>query len=193
MNFEPRHVVSMVASVCAAAVLAPVGVMAATGTLTNLVDPFDSTRKARVTGISGLYVDTRPRATAGAFHRLFTDVLDVSPRTVKETSSPYGIAVTSIVFTVKGDTSTSTNHIQLLSRIRTSGTAACADATGWTTPQILVTFSVHAGSTEQLEFNGPPLVIPAPPAGQAVCLAVQQSKWTGSTSTDVAVTGFTFK
>jgi hypothetical protein len=189
MKFAPKHVVTMVASVCAAVVLAPVGVMAATGTLVNLTDPLDSTRKARVSGISGLYVDTRPRATAGSFNVLAENVTDVNARVVKESTS--GIAVTSWIVSVHGDNTASTNHLRLFSQVRTSGTAPCGGA-GWSTPQVLATLVVRAGSTEQLLWNGPPLVVGPPPAGQRVCVRVQQTKWTGSTDTDIAVTGFTF-
>jgi hypothetical protein len=192
MNFAPKHVVAMVASVSAAVVLAPVGVMAATGTLVNLTDPVDSSRKARVSGISGLYVDTRPRATAGSFHVLSETITDVATHPVKQTPSPNGIAVTSVVATVKGDNSASTNHVRLYSRVRTSGNSDCANGTGWTVPKALVTLSVPAGSTSQLVYDGPPIVVAPPATGQAICVGVQQTKWTGSTSTDIAVTGFTF-
>lgn len=192
MQLAPKHVVTMVACVCAAVVLAPVGVMAATGTLVNLTDPLDSSRKARVSGISGLYVDTRPRATAGSFNLLTTDVNYVTPQALRATPSPNGIAVTSVVVTVKGDNSASVNHVRLYSRVRTSGNGPCSAGTGWTTPKYLVSIAVHAGSTEQVTYDGPPLVIPPAAAGQAVCLGFQQTQHTGSTWTDVAVTGFTF-
>lgn len=193
MNFAPKHVVAIVACVSAAVVLAPVGVMAATGTLVNLTDPLDSSRKARVSGISGLYVDTRPRATAGSFHVALQDVTNVVGQVVRETANPNGIAVTSLVVTVKGDTASSTNHVRLYSRVRESGTASCGSGgTGWSVPKMLVSVAVHAGATQQVVFDGPPVVIPAPGAGKMVCLGVQQTKWTGATATDIAVTGFTF-
>ncbi len=54
-------------------------------------------------------------------------------------------------------------------------------------------FSVQRNETTQLLFNGPPLVLPAPAAGQRVCLMVQQTKWMSGSATDMAVTGFTFE
>lgn len=45
MKFQAKHVVTMVCAVSAAAVLAPVGVMAATGTLVNVTDPFNASRR----------------------------------------------------------------------------------------------------------------------------------------------------
>lgn len=42
------HIVAIVGSVCAAVVLAPVGVMAATGSLVNITDPYNSRARARV-------------------------------------------------------------------------------------------------------------------------------------------------
>ncbi|HWL35500.1 MAG TPA: hypothetical protein VNQ77_04850 [Frankiaceae bacterium] len=193
MQFAPKHVVAMVSSVCAAVVLAPVGVMAATGTLVNLTDPLDGSRKARVSGISGLYVDTRPRATAGSFHAFFENVVDVTTlRPAKETSAPNGIAVTSFVVTVKGDANTSINHVRIFSRERTSGSASCANGSGWSTSKTLATVAVRAGSTEQVLFNGPPLVVGPAASGRRICVGVQQTQHFGSTATDVAVTGFTF-
>lgn len=191
MKFAPKHVVTMVACVCAAVVLAPVGVMAATGTLVNLTDPIESSRKARVSGISGLYVDTRPRATAGTFNVFTAKVLDVVGHTVYETGSPNGIALTSAVFTVRGDNTSSVNHVRLFSQVRTSGNAPCGGS-GWTMPKTLVTLAVHAGSTEQVVYDGTPLVVPAAPAGQRVCVRFQQTRWVGATELDVAVSGFVF-
>lgn len=54
--FKPRHVVAIVVSLCAAAVLTPVAVGAATGTLTNITDPVAAANKARVSNRGGLYV-----------------------------------------------------------------------------------------------------------------------------------------
>lgn len=48
MKFSSKQVVTMVVAVCAAVVLAPVAVSAATGSLVNIVDPVNAGSKARV-------------------------------------------------------------------------------------------------------------------------------------------------
>lgn len=51
-----RQVTTMVVAVCVAAVLTPVGVNAATGALSNIVDPVYAARKARVSNLGALVV-----------------------------------------------------------------------------------------------------------------------------------------
>jgi hypothetical protein len=48
IRFSSKQIVVMVVAVCAAVVLAPVGVMAATGSLVNIVDPSNASHKAHV-------------------------------------------------------------------------------------------------------------------------------------------------
>jgi hypothetical protein len=50
MKFTGRQVTVMVVAVCAAAILTPAAVYAATGTLVNITDPVTSSQKARVIG-----------------------------------------------------------------------------------------------------------------------------------------------
>lgn len=192
MTFAPKHVVAMVACVSAAAVLAPVGVMAATGI--TITDPFDNTRAARVTERGTLWVESRAGVASDSFHAAYQEVTNTGPSTfvVKQTTSR--IAVTSFSLAVRGDTTTSSNAVRLQSRVRTSGSAPCASGvvSGWGESKTLATLTAHAGSSEQLLWNGPPLVLPTPPKGQAVCLLVQQFRYTGATATDVTVTGFAF-
>jgi hypothetical protein len=71
-RFTNRQVTAMIVAVCAAAVLAPVGVQAATGTYMNIVDPVYPSSKARVTAKGQLYVletdpitSTRARVSTG--------------------------------------------------------------------------------------------------------------------------------
>ena len=55
-RFKPRHVVTIVVAVCAAAVLTPVAVGAATGSLVNITDPVTAANKAKVSNRGQLYV-----------------------------------------------------------------------------------------------------------------------------------------
>jgi hypothetical protein len=58
-RFSNRQVTAMIASICAAVVLAPVGAMAATGNLTSIADPVHKSQKARVNASGNLYVTQR--------------------------------------------------------------------------------------------------------------------------------------
>jgi hypothetical protein len=192
MELAPRHVVAMVASVCAAVVLAPVGVMAATGTLSNLVDPYDASRRARVGTNGGLFTENRPRTSSGTFNKQATDVTDANLHVLLDLAAPNKIAVTDFALTVVDDGTTQALYdiVALFAFVRTSGTAPCGGA-GWTRTA-LRTLTVPHGQAAQQTFDSAPLVLPTPATGQRVCLAFQQTRWVGSTRTQVAVSGFTF-
>jgi hypothetical protein len=53
-RFTNRQIVAMVAAVCATVALAPVGALAATGSLVNITDPQHTSQKARVTSAGRL-------------------------------------------------------------------------------------------------------------------------------------------
>lgn len=55
-KLSPRHVVTIVVAICATAVLMPVTVHAATGTLVNITDAVNAATKARVTPKGQVYV-----------------------------------------------------------------------------------------------------------------------------------------
>ena len=67
MKFQAKHVVTMVACVSAALVLAPVAVYAG-GSLVTLVDPTYNDRKVRVGSSGALHVETKAGAMIGAFN-----------------------------------------------------------------------------------------------------------------------------
>lgn len=192
MRFEPRHVVTMVVALSAAAVLAPVGVMAATGTLVNITDATDATRKAKVGSTGALYVESRAGAVNGSFNTMTEKITDVIGHTIYETTSPNRVALTEATFTVRGDNTALTNHVRIFWQTRTSGTATCGGS-GWTMPKTMKTVVVRAGETVQLTFDGPPLVMPPAPSGQAVCVRFQQTKWSGGTELDVSTIGYAYK
>jgi hypothetical protein len=195
MQFAPKHVVAMVCAVSAAVVLAPVGVMAATGTLTNITDPLDSSRKARVSAMSGLYVETRPRATAGAFSAATpSDLVGVTRQKLYETTAPNRIAVTDIMATVRdnGSGTTLQNDLALLAYVQGPGASATCGGSGWV-PTTLRFMTVFRGRTEQFTFDGTPLLTPPAPDGRKVCLMAYQSRWWDNTSAKMAIGGFVFK
>jgi len=191
-RFSSNQIVTMVVAVAAAVVLAPVGVMAATGTLVNITDPTNGARKAKVGSSGTLYTESRAGVVDHSFSLIFETITDVVARSVYEIAAPTRIALTEVTFTLHGDNTASTNHVRIYSRVRTSGTANCQNGTGWTTPKVLRTVVVRAGSTVQQLYNGPPLISQTPGAGQKVCIGFQQTKYTGSTDLDVALTGYTF-
>ena len=192
-RFTGKQVVTMVACVCAAVVLAPVGVMAATGQLVNITDPTNANRKAKVGSSGTVYTESRAGVVDHSFSSYQETVTDVITHPVYEITAPNRIAITEATFTLHGDNSASTNHVRIYSRVRTSGTANCQTGTGWTSPKTLRSVVVRAGSTVQLQFNGPPLISQTPGAGQKVCIGFQQTKWTGSTDLDAGLTGYTFQ
>lgn len=191
-RFSSNQIVTMVVAVAAAVVLAPVGVMAATGQLVNIVDPGNASRQVRVGSDGTLFVESRPGVVPHSFSTMHETITDVITHPVYEIAAPTRIAITEATFTLHGDNTASTNHVRIYSRVRTSGTANCQTGTGWTSPKTLRSVVVRAGSTVQLVFNGPPLISQTPAAGQKVCIGFQQTKWTGSTDLDVGVTGYTF-
>lgn len=186
MRFEAKHVVTMVVAVSAAAVLAPVGVMAATGFV--ITDPFDGSRAARVTQRGTLWVESRAGVASDSFNLTFPSVANVTFSDVRSTTDR--VAVTSFAVTVRGDTQSSVDIAELWSFVQTSGTASCGGS-GWT-GKLVASLAVNAGDSEQLLWNGPPLVLPTPPAGKRVCLRARLSQHVGGTVADLMVSGFTF-
>jgi hypothetical protein len=70
--FRPAHVVTMVVALCAAAVLTPVAVGAATGSFVNITDPVNAASKARVTAKGTLWTNETDPLT-GKVARVTTD------------------------------------------------------------------------------------------------------------------------
>ena len=194
MQFQPKHVVAMVVALSAAAILTPVGVMAATGTLVNIADPNDGSRRARVGTSNALFTETRPGVPTGAFNVRIGDVTDVVLHKLYETKAPKRIAVTEVAFTVRGDDVAGPNtHVDLLAFTEkgTPGLYSCGHPSGWT-KKILRTVALSPGETVQHVFTGPPVLLPTPPTGLRTCLGFQQTRWLGGTKLDVMVSGYNY-
>ena len=194
MKFQPKHVVTMVVALSAAVVLAPVGVIAATGTLVNIADPNDGSRRARVGTSNALFTETRPGVPTGAFNVRVGDVTDVILHKIYETTAPKRIAVTEWAVTVRGDDIAGPNtHVDLLAftEFGTPGLHSCGHPSGWT-KKILRTIALSSGETEQQVFTGPPLLLPTPAAGKRTCLGVHQTRWLGGTKLDAMVSGYSY-
>jgi hypothetical protein len=190
MQLAPRHLVAIVASVCAAVVLAPVGVMAATGSFVNITDPFSSARRARVGADGTLWAETRAGVTSHAFNISANNVVGLSTRKLTEAAAPNRLAITEITAATRGTENGNPLQVDLIAAVRTSGTEACG-GTGWTRT-LLRRFSVKTNETVQLLFDGPPLILPSPAAGQRVCLLALVTFYPSGVVLDLGGTGYTY-
>jgi hypothetical protein len=194
MTFAPKHIVTMVACVCAASVLAPVGVMAATGQLVNIADPLSSGRVARVSTDGVLRVESRAGANSRSFAVATPEMGSLSFTVLTESVAPYRIAVTDL--SIASDTGLNqatagfAARIEFVALTRTSGTAVCAyNAVGWTR-KTMRWVSVPASGTVALNFAGTPLLLPAIPAGGKSCLGMQVWVLPNNASLSVGLTGY---
>lgn len=189
MRFSSKQVVTMVACVSAAVVLAPVGVMAATGTLVNITDPVLGERKARIGSGGTLQVESRAGATSGAFNKAIT-FQGFGFHKLAETTGPNRIAITEV--TLSGYEVDYDAEGALIAYVQTTGTGACGTTITGYTKHELRRFAWPMYEVTQLQFNGPPLIVPAAAAGKKVCVGlVMQELGTGS-DLFVGATGYTF-
>ncbi len=190
MRFQPRHVVAIVASVCAAAVLAPVGVMAATGTLVNITDPYSTARQARVGAQGTLWGETRAGVTSHAFNLNLNGITDLSLHKLIEADAPNRIAITEFSVGTRGSDNGYTTQVDLRAYVRVSGTGPCGSA-GWVSTT-LRRVSVKTNETVQLLFSGPPLILPVPAAGQRLCFEASITQLPTGIVADFGGTGYAF-
>lgn len=175
MGFQPRHVVTMVVAVCAAAVLAPVGVMAATGQLVNIADPFSSARTARVSSDGSLRVESRAAASGKSFSFQSVGLNSITFFPLREFGGSERTAITELTFAAGGifsdETLSYTVHVWGLER--TAGMQRCGlSSAGWT-KTLLRTVVVRAQSSEVVTFAGTPLMLPTAAANQQSCIGVE--------------------
>jgi hypothetical protein len=196
MELAPRHIVTMVAAVSAAVVLAPVGVMAATGSLVNITDPFSSSRQARVSADGSLRVESRAAVSGYTFNVALPGTSSLSFYKLVEATGPYSIAVTDL--SAAADTGLNQAaagyavRMEFVALTRTSGTAACAyNASGWTR-KTLRWMDVAPSRTDQLSFASTPIVVPGAAAGHLACLGVQLWVMPSNTSVFIAAAGYKF-
>lgn len=191
MRFQPRHVVTMVVAVCAAAVLAPVGVMAATGTLVNIVDPVLGDRKVRVGSAGSLQVESRPGVTSGGFNWT-GNTSGYSTMKVREVVGPARIALTELTATSDGGAVGGWNVVSIAAYVQTTGPATCPGSYGYTKTVLRTVQARNHESTLQLDFVGPPLIVPAAPAGKKVCVTAEVISYSPDSAIYLGATGFTY-
>lgn len=174
MRFAPKHVVTMVACVSGAVVLAPISVRAATGSLVNIADAAYANRLARVSSDGSLRVESHSGTYDNMFIRTSGDLgFAGASAALLDVAYPKRIAITEL--SLSSDTYINANNSQYSARVeiyqltRTSGTNACAmSASGWTS-RLLRYVSVASGSTVEFNFSGAPIQL-TPPSDQRVCL-----------------------
>jgi hypothetical protein len=189
MRFEPKHVVTMVVAVCAAAVLAPVGVMAATGQIVNIVDPVLSARQVRVGSGGTLQVESRAGATSGAFNKSFT-FQGLGFHKIAEATGPNRIAITEV--TLSGYEVDYDAEAALVAYVQTTGTGTCGTTlTGYTKTE-LRRFAFPMKEVTQLTFDGPPLMVPAAAAGKVVCVGFAMQEVGTDARIFLGATGYTY-
>ncbi len=190
MRFTSKQVVAMVVAVSAAVVLAPVGVMAATGSLVNIADGSNSSRLTRVGSNGTLFTETRAGVLSNAFNINVNNVTDLSLHKLVETGYPNHLAITELTVATSGTENGYTTKVDVRAYVRTSGTATCGGA-GWTSTT-LRRVSVKTNETVQLVFDGPPLVLPVPANGQRVCLTASIVQLPNGIVADFGGTGYQF-
>ncbi|HEV2889224.1 MAG TPA: hypothetical protein VGX28_02520 [Frankiaceae bacterium] len=189
-RFSSNQIVTMVCAVAAAVVLAPVGVMAATGQLVNIVDPSNAGRAARVGSGGTLHVETRPGAVQNSFTRqINTTELGNSP--VYEVTAPQRIALTQLTVS-NGESDYPETEVRVNAYVQTTGTAACGTTTTGYTQVELARFVLPPKDTRQILWNGPPLVVPSGASGKKSCVVLYLQEHGSPSETFYNVSGYTF-
>ncbi|HVF05390.1 MAG TPA: hypothetical protein VNA20_11170 [Frankiaceae bacterium] len=198
MKLTPKQLVTMVLAVSVAAVLTPVGVMAATGTLVNVTDPLNSARKARVTHGGALQVEQRAGLPVGAASRHFV-ANNLTFHKLAEATYPERIGVTEVTLGSHGPVGSTYGHnyVDLVAYVQTSGSSPCGPVSAFVSPppgyerKVLRRFVVrNLQQSIQATWNGPALVVPAPAAaGRKVCvqlevqlISTETTLWLGGTA-----------
>ena len=191
-RFSTKQVVAMVVSVCAAVVLAPVGVMAATGQIVNIVDPGNASRQARVGSGGTLQVESRAGSVANSFSKQI-EATGFGFHKIGETTAPSRIALTEVSIGTTGSTFAEWQFL-VVAFVQTTGTASCGTTLSGYTKHVLRQIMVPPQDMRQLLFNGPPLVVPAGAAGKKTCVGFTVQEM--GTGPDVKLlfgaTGYTF-
>ncbi len=191
MNLSSKQVVALVAGAATAGLLAPPSVHAVTTTLATIVDPGDAGRRAHVGAAGALHVETRAGVVSGAFYLADNSNTTLNLRPLRTVEYPYRLAITEFTAGARGQDNGNATDIELRAYVRTSGTGACGSA-GWQAKS-LRRFMVMTNTTEQLQFDGPPLVLPAPAAGQAVCFAYVSRQLPTGVTVHAGATGYVYR
>lgn len=195
-RLEPRHVVTIVIAICAAAVLAPVSVLAATGTLTNIVDKTDATRVTKVLHSGELA--TGVRASNLSSVNVSNATTGTTKLMVTSASSPARLALTQMSVALRNtSTTTGSGFVTIHSAVRTSGTGTCAQYASGTTAGFSAIVGrylmVPLNDTVTLNWDGPAWTLfKATTAGAPTCLIAQMVSSPTGTIMYLGATYYTF-
>lgn len=191
MRFTSKQVTSMVVAGCAAIVLAPVTVYAATGQLVNIVDSV-SGRAARVSSGHGLVTEGRAYPGENAFN-VRGQRYQFGWIPLVSTKGPTRIAITKLTLAGPYDTPGNAGEVLVEAFVRTSGTADCTGpgAAGYTRHSLMHVW-VPARQTLQLDFDAQALPIPPAATGQPLCVGV--TYYAGNTNMTIyaSATGYKY-
>jgi hypothetical protein len=190
VKFTNKQVVTMVVAGCAAVILAPVTVFAATGQLVNIVDQ-NNGRPARVSFNGGLVTESRTWPGPNAFS-VNSSRYGFGWIGLGSTTGPTRLALTKLILSGPYDTPGNAGEVLVEAMVRTSGTEPCngPGTAGYTRTQLSHVW-VPARQTIQLDFSGQALAIPAPATGQPVCIGV--TYYAGNTNMTIYATAVGFK
>jgi hypothetical protein len=170
-RFSTSQVTTMVVAVAAAVVLAPVAVIAATGTIVNVTDGVNANRIARVNSSSELNVSQRAAVLPGSLNSSTNGGIN-QRRLLVQTVGPTRMAVTELDIATRGGAGSAMVH--LISWYRTSGTGTCANVIAGTTTGFTSTLTrvlmIPVGETLMLDWSGPALTVPVGGVGEYSCL-----------------------
>lgn len=193
MSFSSKQVVAISWAIAVAVVLAPVGVIAAGSQLVKITDGADSSRKARVSSVGALKVESRPGVLTHALNVSHVDVQSLSPRKLLQVTGPTRMAVSEVTVGVHntGNPVNEPTVAELNYYVRVSGTSTCG-GTGWS-GTVLRRFTLKNDETLQMKFDGPPLMVPQPASGKVACVAMKLYQWVGETKVDFGATVYPIK
>ena len=188
-----RNVVALVATVAVVSALMPVGVMAATGQLVNIADPFYADRRARVTSSNSLQTESRAGSGPNTISQHWAaDTLESF--TFGTVTGPDRLALTEVTLGSVGPsngTTTGHHYIDVVSYVQGSGTAACGvSSSGYTVTTLrrLVVRNFHP--SVQVDWSGPALLAPKPPAGKKACVVLRVNTYTTGSVVYISATGY---
>lgn len=190
MELTSKQVTTMVVSVCAAVVFAPVAVSAATGQLVNIVDATTG-KAARVSSNNALVVENRVGQGTNSFN-MRNSRYQFGWIGLAETTGPTRLAITELTLSGPYDTPGNAGEVLLEAMVRVSGSLPCnGPGTAGYQRYTLKHVWVPARQTIQLDFGGQALALPGAAAGQPMCFGV--TYYAGNTNMSIYADGTGYK
>ena len=190
MHFSSRQIVAIVIAISATMIATPVGVMAATGQLVNIVDPTFAGRKVRVGDVGTLRVESRAGAPNNAFNKAFT-FQGLGFHKISEVQAPKRIAITEV--TLSGYEVNYTAEAALVAYVQTGpSSATCGTTLTNYTKVELRRFGFPMNQVTQIDFEGPPLISPPAGSGMKVCVGFAMQEVGTAARLFLGASGYTY-